>query len=52
MSMKGESKDIQEAVYSNIMHGGWNPKPVKPLMTISYLETNKKDKTSMKSNKN
>jgi hypothetical protein len=38
MTMKGESRDVQEAVYSNIMHGGWNPPPVKPLITINYLD--------------
>jgi len=45
MNMKGETKDVQEAVYSSIMHGGWNPAPVKPLVTISYLDNAPVSKT-------
>ena len=39
MTMKGESREVQEAVHSNIMHGGWTPPPVKPLITINYLDS-------------
>ena len=45
MSMRGDAKDVVDTIYANIMHGKWDPGSVKPLLPITFNDTNKKDKS-------
>lgn len=50
MTMKGESKEVQDTVIATLMQAGYNVQPIKPIITISYLDnaTMKREKSSIR----